>query len=74
MAECLKYSSSFLFEGGNLTVKVDGYSEADKGSGHFCFADDDLQFDEEEGKLYRWISIAADDLQDLKKWLNENLP
>jgi hypothetical protein len=68
-----KYSPCISFDAGALTINGGGYGDAD-GSGYFAFKDDDLEFEQDDGPVYRWIAVSNSDLLHLRDQLNKLFP
>jgi hypothetical protein len=68
-----KYSPCISFDAGSLNINGGGFGDSD-GSGCFVFRDDELDFEQEDGPLYRWINVSNSDLLHLRDKLNELFP
>jgi len=69
----LKYSQYFGFDDGGLTIKQQGYGDAD-GSGYFTFNEDVLDWKNDEGREYAVIKIKNDELIFIRDHLNTLFP
>ncbi len=67
-----KYSHCLSFDRGSLTVYVGGYAK--NGDGYFCFKDDDLDYEKEEGVEIRIANVDNSDLLFLRNQLNKIFP
>jgi len=68
-----KYTISLGFEPGFLNIDVAGHGSGD-GHGVVGFKDEDLEFEQEDGPLYRWIAVPNSELLYLRDKLNEIFP
>jgi hypothetical protein len=68
-----KYSPFISWDGGSLNINGGGFGDAD-GHGCFVFKDDDLEFEQDDGPVYRWINVSNADLLELRDRLNELFP
>lgn len=68
-----KYGSAFSFEPGLLGVNIAGYGGSD-GNGYFAFKEDDLEFEQDDGPLYRTVNIDNSELLAIRDHLNSVFP
>lgn len=70
-----KYTLAFGFEPGALNIKLAGHDTSD-GNGEFVFADECLEWDEDQetGKQYRWVAVPNSELLAIRDKLNEIFP
>jgi hypothetical protein len=68
-----KYSPCISFDAGALNINGGGFGDRD-GEGCFVFRDDELDFEQEDGPLYRWIAVSNSDLIHLRDQLNKLFP
>lgn len=68
-----KYLESLGFADGSLAIRTSGF-DAQDGSGYLCFKDDDLEFEQEDGPLYRIANLPASELIAIRDFLNRIFP
>lgn len=73
MPDELKRAASLSFEGGLLTVNLQGYDQRN-GDGRISFKDDDLDWGHGEDHGWRFMSLPKSELEAIRDWLNQHLP
>jgi hypothetical protein len=68
-----KYSPCIVFDTGSLTINGGGFGDKD-GDGHFAFKEDDLEWEQDDGPVCRWIGVSNSDLLFLRDQLNKIFP
>lgn len=68
-----KVVPTYIFDGGALGIYATGCG-ASNGNGYFVFRDDDLDFEQDDGPLYRILKLDNTDLTWLRDRLNEIFP
>jgi hypothetical protein len=67
----VKKLETLVFDGGHLSIKIDGFSVPEIGNGEIVFRDDDLNYEEDN---YRVARLDKSDLICIRDFLNRIFP